>query len=223
MPDSLGDFSADPQATWLVAPGRPGDLDDRDMVLLREFWFKDPAGKTWRAPQGSVVNGASIPAALWSIVGSPYTGPYRRASIVHDVACDEATQEPDPIAARTAADHMFRQACRAGGCSEKYADLLYVGVCLGKCWLVIQPGPQPQAQALLATGRLMPDVQEESICTTYREIAADLQRRSRPRTFEELEALVSRHLEAKARQYGVLLVAPLPLPRRARRSAKSKA
>ena len=64
-----------------------------------------------------MVNSASIPAPLWSTVGSPYTGPYRRASIVHDVACAAADHAADPRTARPAADHMFYQACLAGGCS----------------------------------------------------------------------------------------------------------
>lgn len=198
---SFGTFSADPQATWLTAPADP---TDRNMELLRDFWFRDPAGTTWLAPKGSVVNGASIPAPLWSTVGSPYTGAYRRASIVHDVACDQAVHAPDPKAARAAADHMFYQACRAGGCPASQAELLYVGVRLG-AWMPYVPlwskSLQPMHEALLATDRTMPDVPEESLRTTYREIAAELQARpAEARPFRQLEALVDRHLRAKAAQ-----------------------
>ena len=164
------------------------------MELLRDFWYQDPAGKTWTAPKGSVVDGASIPAALWSTVGSPYTGAYRRASIVHDVACDEADHAPDAEAARTAADEMFYYACLAGGCPGWQAELLYAGVRLGAQWARLNWWNRPGHKALLATARIMPDVPEESVRTTYREIATDIQATA-PASFPELKALVDRHLK----------------------------
>lgn len=201
MPTSLGTYSENPQATWLIDPATAADAPDRDMQLLRDFWFKDSDGTIWLAPAGSVVNGASIPAPLWSTVGSPYTGPYRRASIVHDVACDAAEHATDPKSARSAADKMFYQACRAGGCSIAQAELLYVGVRIGTWLPRIHLWNQPMQAALLATNRTLPDVPEESVRTTYREIAADLQARPGGRTFRQLETLVNRHLEAKAAQH----------------------
>jgi hypothetical protein len=119
-----GTFSGDPRAEWLTEEGQP----DRRMRLLADFWFVDPDGKQWRTPSGYVVDGASIPRALWTLVGSPYTGDYRRASVVHDKACDDAAGDSS---ARRAADRMFYHACRAGGCSVREATLLYVGVRLG--------------------------------------------------------------------------------------------
>ncbi len=65
---------------------------------------------------------------LWSLVGSPYTGDYRRASIVHDKACDEAGEDKGR---RRAADRMFYHACRAGDCSIRQAIILYIGVRIG--------------------------------------------------------------------------------------------
>ena len=106
------------------------------MRLLEDFSFTDPTGKKWMTPKDYVVDGASIPQALWTTVGSPYTGDYRRASIVHDKACDDAVNDP---AARRAADRMFYQACRAGGCSIEQATLLYIGVRIGGVWPHILP------------------------------------------------------------------------------------
>ena len=121
----MAGFSANPQTEW---------LDDRSpdhtMSLLADFWFEDRAGRRWHAPLGSVINGASIPRALWTLVGSPYTGLYRRASIVHDVACELAGS----VEERRAADRMFFEACRAGGCSIEEATILYAGVRLGSAW-----------------------------------------------------------------------------------------
>lgn len=101
---------------------------DRRMRLLAAFRFTDPSGKVWDAPAESLVDGASIPRALWSLVGSPYTGEYRRASVVHDIACDRAGSNREE---RRAADRMFYRACRAGGCSVRESSLLYLGVRIG--------------------------------------------------------------------------------------------
>jgi Protein of unknown function (DUF1353) len=119
-----GEFSGEPEAVWLTEDG----TEDRKMKLLREFFFVDPSSKKWLAPADSVVDGASIPRALWTVVGSPYTGDYRRASVVHDVACVEAGGDKKK---RRAADRMFFHACRAGGCSIWQSIILYLGVRVG--------------------------------------------------------------------------------------------
>ena len=119
-------FSGEPQTLWLTEKG-----PDRNMVLTENFWFCDSNGRLWDAPAKAKINGASIPTFLWSLIGSPYTGDYRRASIVHDVACDLAVGNP---AMRKAADRMFFEACREGGCSKWDATVLYIGVRFG-AWL----------------------------------------------------------------------------------------
>jgi Protein of unknown function (DUF1353) len=119
-----GKFSGALEAVWLTQEGTA----DRDMRIVRTFSFTDPDSREWNAPAGSVVDGASIPRALWTIVGSPYTGDYRRASVVHDVACDEAGSDNKK---RRAADRMFFHACRAGGCSIWQSIVLYLGVRIG--------------------------------------------------------------------------------------------
>ncbi len=115
-----GIFSGNPRTEWLSAKG-----DDRDMRLIEAFWYLDPQGRRWDVPAGTVISGASIPRTLWSSVGSPYTGDYRRASVVHDAAINT------PGVIRDDADTMFYFACLAGGCSQLQAKLLYAGVRLG--------------------------------------------------------------------------------------------
>ncbi|MDH0143320.1 DUF1353 domain-containing protein [Aquipseudomonas alcaligenes] len=78
-----GEFSEGPDTRW---------LNDRDMVLLKDFQYVGPDSVVWLAPQGSVVNGASIPRFAWSIIGGPFEGRYRKASVIHDVACDEKSK-----------------------------------------------------------------------------------------------------------------------------------
>ena len=119
-----GTFSGEPEVVWLTEDGTP----DRSVRLLKPLSFTDPKNEEWKAPVDAVVDGASIPRALWTIVGSPYTGDYRRASVVHDVACGEAGGDKKK---RRKADRMFFHACRAGGCSIWQSILLYLGVRVG--------------------------------------------------------------------------------------------
>jgi hypothetical protein len=120
-----GSFSGYPITRW--CPPEPGETE-RKMELTEEFSFLDPAGKHWVVPPGFKVDGATIPRALWTLVGSPYTGNYRRGSIVHDKACVDAGLN---AAERRAADRMFFHACMAGGCDAKQATALYLGVRIG--------------------------------------------------------------------------------------------
>jgi hypothetical protein len=98
---------------------------DREMTLLEDFAYVDPAGVRWDAPKGSKIDGASIPRFLWTPVGSPYTGAYRKASVTHDVACQKRDKTSDAV------HLMFYNACRCGGCGEIEAKTLYAGVLLG--------------------------------------------------------------------------------------------
>jgi hypothetical protein len=52
--------------------------------LSSEFGFEELGGRVWMVPNETCVNGASIPTAFWSVIGGPWSGPYRRASVVHD-------------------------------------------------------------------------------------------------------------------------------------------
>src|SRR5690348_6841794 len=74
-------FSGPIRAQWLH--------DGRNMKLLEPLTYVDPYCRSWVARAGSVVDGASIPKFAWSIIGGPFEGKYRDASVVHDVACME--------------------------------------------------------------------------------------------------------------------------------------
>lgn len=61
--------------------------DGRLMRLLEPFTYVDPAGTSWPVPARAVVDGASIPRVFWPVVGGPWVGVYRDASVVHDWYC----------------------------------------------------------------------------------------------------------------------------------------
>lgn len=122
----FGYFPDRPQLEWLD--------DGREMSLLRKFVYIDQAQMEWTSPKDSVVDGASIPRILWSMVGGPYEGQYRNASIVHDTECDAKTHE------WRAVHRMFYNASRAGGVGWIKANLMYAGVYyFGPRWKVVAP------------------------------------------------------------------------------------
>lgn len=113
-PGPFGHFVGTVKTEWIEP--------DRKMRLLDDFSYVDAKGTTWAAPKDSVVDGASIPQILWSVVGSPYTGEYRNASVVHDVACVKRDKPWQDV------HRMFYEACRAGGVGEQKAKLMYSAV-----------------------------------------------------------------------------------------------
>ena len=69
------------------------------------------------------MDGASIPQTFWAIVGGPFEGKYRFASIVHDRYCrahgGHTWQE---------VHRMFYEACVAGGTDETLAKVMFAAV-----------------------------------------------------------------------------------------------
>ena len=93
--------------------------DGRSMTLLSEIRYTDPKGVVWVAPAGSVVDGASIPRSLWTLMGGPFEGRYRNASVLHDVAYDERDRPPRDC------DRMFYNAMRCSGVGALEAKTMY--------------------------------------------------------------------------------------------------
>lgn len=183
-----GVFSGNPKTEWLTDSAD----SDRNMKILETFSYTDPDGRVWETPAGSVVNGASIPRPLWTTVGSPYTGDYRRASIVHDVACDDSSID------RKEADKMFYYACLCGGCSRMEASLLYAGVRIG-AWTSQNIPMETFAAANLAKRvRERPLIEESKVQLKFAEIARDLEPIGDTASFEEIEKTVSKHVREKA-------------------------
>lgn len=115
-PDSgkFGRFVGSVKTEWVEA--------DRRMRLLDDFSYVDAKGAEWKAPKGSLIDGASIPRVLWTAVGSPFTGEYRTASVVHDVACDERTRPWQDV------HRMFYEAGRCGGVGDQKAKIMFAAV-----------------------------------------------------------------------------------------------
>jgi hypothetical protein len=64
---AFGEFcKLDPQTQWLPDPSGT----ERYMTMLRDFDYVDPTPKRWPALSGLQTDGASIPRAFWTLVGS---------------------------------------------------------------------------------------------------------------------------------------------------------
>lgn len=182
-----GFFSGNPKTEWLV----DSNGQDRDMRLIEDFSFTDPDGRSWPAPKGSIVNGASIPRPLWSTVGSPYTDDYRRASVVHDVACNT------PGVSRKEADMMFYHACRAGGCSARQARILYAGVRIGAWASMSLPAASISGKVMLfrkPSG--VPGLEEQFLQGKLSEISQEMESLPEDAPIERFDTIIARHLKS---------------------------
>jgi hypothetical protein len=113
------------------------DREDRGMSLLGPVVYIDSAGRRWEAPEGAHINGASIPQPLWSVIGSPFTGSYRAASIIHDYYCDVRLRPWREV------HRMFYDAMLSSGVEPLKAKLMYVAV--------LYAGPRWDDQAIYNT------------------------------------------------------------------------
>jgi hypothetical protein len=107
---------------WGYYTGHPvtrWNPDGLTMTLLSELHYTDPHGIVWVAPAGSIVNGASIPRSLWSLMGGPFEGKYRDASVLHDVAYEQHKRPWQDC------DRMFYNAMRCSGVSAVEAKTMF--------------------------------------------------------------------------------------------------
>jgi len=103
--------------------------DGRYMRTVEDVEYLERCGVRWPVPGGATVDGASIPRALWTIVGAPFEGKYRNASVIHDWYC----------AVRTRSAHsthrMFHEAMLASSVDFGTARMMYLAVRMfGPSW-----------------------------------------------------------------------------------------
>ena len=106
-----GYYSGPVEARW--------ENDGRTMVLLNDLRYTDPYGVVWTAPAGSRVDGASIPRAFWGLIGGPFEGKFRNASVLHDVAYEQQNRPFQDV------DLMFYNAMRCSGVGPVVAKTMY--------------------------------------------------------------------------------------------------
>lgn len=147
--DDWGTFSGNVVAEWITP--------DRKMKLREDFSYTDPRNKVWLAPKDWEVDGASIPPMFWSVIGGPFSGEFRNASVVHDVYCDQMSVPADDV------HKMFYEACRCGGVGETKAKLMF--------WAVDNFGPDWNFQKETRTKTVTKMVEVDG---QFREVAEEV-------------------------------------------------
>ncbi len=94
----------------------------RTMELIEPFRYIAPNNVIWHAPQGSEIDGASIPRFAWSFIGGPFEGKYRDASVIHDIACDTKYRPWQDV------HRAFYTAMMASGVDPAIAKIMYAAV-----------------------------------------------------------------------------------------------
>ncbi len=62
-------------------------LGDDKWQLTKVLIYETLSGNLIIVPQGFISDGASIPRFFWRLIGSPWSGKYGRAAVVHDFMC----------------------------------------------------------------------------------------------------------------------------------------
>ena len=110
----FGSYEGTPLTEWLA--------DGRHMQLKRPFTYIAQDGTAWPVPVDTIVDGASIPQPFWSVIGGPFEGKYRDASIVHDYYCDMKTRDWRET------HRMFHAAMRCSGVGSTRAKIMFYAV-----------------------------------------------------------------------------------------------
>lgn len=161
-------LSAQAAGQWGSYANRPLALQDlvppdgRRFSLLHDFNYVDKNGRMWEAPTGLIVDGASIPMPFWSVIGGPFEGLYREASIVHDAGCCAKTKSWKDV------HHMFYDAMRCSGVGWVKAKTMFLAVwAFGPRWTHLNTDmpaackiahPSRMAPTLNSWKALQPDV-----------------------------------------------------------------
>jgi hypothetical protein len=111
---ATGRYNVNPATKW--------GADGRSMTLIDRFEYIDGNGRHWVVPGGTVVDGASIPQVFWSLIGGPFDGKYRNASVIHDYFCEQRRRRWQDV------HHVFYEAMLTSGVESTKAFLMYKAV-----------------------------------------------------------------------------------------------
>lgn len=124
------------------------DPGHTDFKLLAPYWYKGKDGKVWTVPAGYVVNGGSIPQAAWSIIGGPWSGKFRNATVIHDYLACERISTSDYV------HRLFLEGMIESGVPKVKAWVMYKAVLVGGSDWSDVPGYVPQEPRPVRSGSL---------------------------------------------------------------------
>lgn len=117
-----GRFHGRVVTVWLESNG-----EDRRMKLHpdTDLVFERASGEILVAFPGLEFDGASIPVFAWPLIGSPFTGKYRKAAVIHDQLCADRKRPSKEC------HWIFREMLRSLGVGRFRARLMYVSLLIG--------------------------------------------------------------------------------------------
>lgn len=119
----------------LLHPVQSADLPDwadrgkKYYRLAKTLYYEHPETKEVETiPAGYYTDGASIPRWLWTFCGSPFSGNYIEAAIIHDWLYHLAIDKKKPKGTRSEADRIFYIAMLEYGVGKVEAQTKYKAV-----------------------------------------------------------------------------------------------
>ncbi|MEM6535132.1 MAG: DUF1353 domain-containing protein [Pseudomonadota bacterium] len=143
------------------------DADGRKAVLIEDFTYIDSDNVAWTAPSGWVVDGASIPQALWGFIGGPFSGKYRNASVIHDYYCDERIRPWEEV------HRVFYDAMLTSGVEPRKAATMFSAVYrFGPRWDMAMDFTDGDVFVPVSVGSYIPDFSQDAYDALEAEINA---------------------------------------------------
>ena len=112
--------------------------DPRCFQLLEDVFYTSKSGRVCAARAMQLdgmpwcgYNGASIPRLFWRLIGSPFTGLYRKAALFHDYFYQFHVDGCGGAITRIEADRMFLEMMKFLGVARWRRNLIYFGVRVG--------------------------------------------------------------------------------------------
>lgn len=116
--------------------------------LEEDFYFTDAAGFRWKAPRGTLTDGASIPQPMLAVFGSNFSEKFLDAAVVHDAYCgsDNSTGESYRQRSRREVHRMFYEAALVCGANAYLAKMMYAGIMIGGPTWDFPPPPRGRGE-----------------------------------------------------------------------------
>lgn len=173
--------------TPITFPDRPFEY----RRTLNEVQYIDRRGHVWRAPEGTITDGATIPPVFVPLIGSPTSAEFAIAAAIHDAYCGFGNEDMPLWQARDwrAVHRMFFEALVIGGTPESKAKAMYAAVMTGgPRW---GRGEDASDGGILPNGTARPDlasVPEAELQAAFAEMLAYIAREDP--TLDEIDGVV---------------------------------
>ena len=106
--------------------------DTGDEWIVKEDFIVTDGLTILVAPKGTPTDGASIPRFFWRLIGSPLTGAYRKAAVIHDAGYKGTLRWFNGCGVidydREMVDNLFLELMKALGVSPWRRWMMYRGV-----------------------------------------------------------------------------------------------